>query len=132
MIGHNPALHDLARWLDKAAPHSLPTGSVLHFTLSGSSWKSAGHNGAKLAGFLTPETASYPLFQRLAPQPPKRNNDTASRMRDMMEHQYQMARALKPVSSQALILSSCTSTGLICVVAGQWVNPCAPLPECLA
>lgn len=95
VIGHNPALHDLARWLDQTAPHSLPTGSVLHFTLSGSSWKSAGHNGAKLAGCLIPEMASYPLFQRLAPQPPQSNNDTASRIRDMLEHLYQMIRALE-------------------------------------
>ncbi|MEH6641879.1 CHAD domain-containing protein [Vreelandella glaciei] len=96
VIGHNPALYDLARWLDKTVPDSLPTGSVLHFTLSGTAWKSLGQGDAKLVGCLTPEVASYPLFKRLAPQPPKHKSDTASRMRDMLAHQYQMIRALEP------------------------------------
>ena len=95
VIGHNPALHDLARWLDKAAPHLLPTGSVLHFTRPDTAWKSVGQGDAKLVGCLTPEAVSYSLFKRLAPQPRKHNNDTASRVRDMLEHQYQMIRALE-------------------------------------
>ena len=96
VVGHNPALHDLARWLDKTASHSLPTGSVLHFTLSGTAWKSVEQGGAKLTGCLTPEAVSYPLFKRLAPQPPKHKSDTASRIGAMLEHQYQMIRALEP------------------------------------
>ncbi len=96
LISHNPALHDLARWINKVTPHSLPTGSVLHFTLQVTFWKNVEQGSAELSEYLTPEMASYSLFKRLAPKPPEHNHDTASRIRDMLEHQYQVIRALEP------------------------------------
>lgn len=95
LIGHNPALHELARWLDNAAPHSLPTGSVLHFTLPDTAWKSVAQGGAKLSNFITPEAACYRLFQRLAPELNDNKQDAASRVHEMLEYQYQMIRALE-------------------------------------
>lgn len=95
LIGHNPALNDLARWLNKAVSHSIPTGSVLHFTLSGASWKNVGQDCAEQVGCMTPEAASYPLFQRLAPQAPELEGGTARRICALLEHQYQMIRALE-------------------------------------
>ncbi|MDR5874063.1 CHAD domain-containing protein [Vreelandella gomseomensis] len=96
IIGHNPALVDLARWFDKAAPPSLPTGSVLHVTLPDRPWSSMGQGGAELVGQLSPAEASYPLFKRLAPKQPDHKRDTASHIHAMLEHQYRMIRALEP------------------------------------
>lgn len=96
VIGHNPALVDLARWLNKETPTSLPTGSVLHFTLPDTPWSSMEQDCAELAGRLTPEEASYSLFKRLLPQPPDLKGNMSSRLPDMLEHQYQMIRALEP------------------------------------
>ncbi|MGM0857786.1 MAG: CHAD domain-containing protein [Pseudomonadota bacterium] len=95
VIGHNPALVDLARWFDKAAPPSLPTGSVLHFTLPDRPWSSMEQSGGELVGQLGPAEASYPLFKRLAPKPPDHESDTASRVHAMLKHQYRMIRALE-------------------------------------
>lgn len=96
IIGHNPALVDLARWLDKAAPPSLPTGSLLQFTLPDTHWSSMNQGCAELVGYLSPEEASYSLFKRRAPKPPAHKDDTASRIHAMLEHQYRMIRALEP------------------------------------
>lgn len=97
VIGHNPALVDLARWLNKTAPSSLSTGSMLHFTLPNTHWSSMEQGCAKLVGHLRPEEASYSLFKRLAPKkPPEHKGDMASRVRAMLEHQYQLIRALEP------------------------------------
>lgn len=96
VIGHNPALIELARWLNDEAPHSLPTGSVLYMTLPDTPWKAIAKGEANLEGGITPETASFPLFQRTAPKPPTHQKRTASRVRDLLEYQYQMVRALEP------------------------------------
>ncbi|MGP9768049.1 CHAD domain-containing protein [Halomonas sp. AOP13-D3-9] len=96
IIGHNPALVDLACWLDKRAPPSLPTGSVLHFTLPDTPWAAMEQGCAELVGGLRPEEASHALFQRRAPKLPDDQGDMASRLRAMLEHQYQLIRALEP------------------------------------
>lgn len=96
IIGHNPALVDLARWLDQAAPPSLPTGGVLHLTLPDRPWSSISQGGAELVGQLSPEQSSYPLFKRQAPKPPANKGNTASRVHAMLEHQYRVIRALEP------------------------------------
>ncbi|MCC5903764.1 MAG: CHAD domain-containing protein [Halomonas sp.] len=96
IIGHNPALPDLARWLSKEAPYSLSTGSVLHFILPDTSWSAMERGCAELVGSLVPEEASYPLFKRFAPPPPEYHEDMARRIGDMLEYQYRMVRALEP------------------------------------
>jgi phosphohistidine phosphatase len=96
VIGHNPALVDLACWLNKETPTSLPTGSVLHFTLPDTPWSSMEPGCAELVRRLTPEEASYSLFKRLAPKPSDHKGNTSSRLLAMLEHQYRMVRALEP------------------------------------
>lgn len=96
IIGHNSALPDLARWLNKEAPYSLPTGSVLHFTMPDTSWSAMERGCAELVGSLVPEEASYPLFKRFAPTPPEYQEDMARRIGDMLEYQCRMVRALEP------------------------------------
>lgn len=96
VIGHNPALVELAHWLNDEAPSSLPTGSVLHFTLPDTSWRALEKGCADLAGGLTPETASYTLFQRREAKPPPMQTDTASRLSDALAYQFERVKALKP------------------------------------
>ncbi|OJA04252.1 CHAD domain-containing protein [Halomonas sp. QHL1] len=97
VIGHNPALLDLASWLCEEAPHSLPTGSMLHFSLPDTLWAAMEQGCAELVDSLTPKEASYPFFQRLdAPKPPDQcNAETASHIRVQLEHQYLTVRALE-------------------------------------
>ncbi|KPQ23342.1 MAG: phosphohistidine phosphatase [Halomonas sp. HL-48] len=96
IIGHNPALVELARWLDRASPTKLSTASVLHFTLPQMPWSAMEQGGATLVGSLSPEAASYPLFKRRAPKPPDPKNDMATRTRAMLAHQCRMIEALEP------------------------------------
>ncbi len=96
IIGHNPALVELARWLDKASPTKLSTASVLHFTLPQTPWSAMEQGGATLVGSLSPEAASYPLFKRRAPKSPDPKNDMATRTRAMLAHQCWMIKALEP------------------------------------
>ncbi len=97
VIGHNPALLELAHWLCGEAPQALPTGSLLHVTLPDTPWPALEQHCAELAASLTPEEASHALFQRQAPKPPDLNKaGLARRIRGLLEHQYLMARALEP------------------------------------
>ncbi|XQU07440.1 CHAD domain-containing protein [Halomonas sp. LY9] len=96
LIGHNPALVELAHWLNDEAPPSLPTGSVLHFTLPDTPWHALEKGSAELAGGLMPETASYALFKRRAAEPPSTNSDTASRLHEALTYQFERVKALKP------------------------------------
>ena len=97
IIGHNPALPELARWLNKQVPYSLPTAGLLHFTLPDTPWSGVEPGSAEWLGRLTPEEASYPLFQRLAPKLPSQGDtETASRIYNALAHQYLMIRALEP------------------------------------
>lgn len=96
LIGHNPALVALAHWLNEEAPTSLPTGSILHFTLPDTPWKSLEQGSAELAGGLTPDTASYDLFQRRAAEPPEGQGNIASRLHEALAYQFQRVKALKP------------------------------------
>ncbi|TVP46069.1 MAG: CHAD domain-containing protein [Halomonas sp.] len=96
IIGHDPALSDLVRWLSHEASYSLATGSVLHLTLPDSSWTTMEQGGAELAESLVPEEASYRLFKRLAPTPPDYQDEIASRIGDMLEHQCRLVSALEP------------------------------------
>lgn len=70
IIGHNPALEDLAQYLCKKAPQKVPTGAVIHLTLPINHWHELGKHQGRLQQTLLPKEASYPLFQRKAPKPP--------------------------------------------------------------
>lgn len=97
VIGHNPALLELALWLCGDAPRSLPTGGALHLTLPDTPWSAVAQDSAELATSLTPEQASHALFKRKAPaQPALHKAGLAKRIRGLLEHQCLMVRALEP------------------------------------
>ncbi len=97
VIGHNPALLELAEWLCGEAPGDLPTGGLLHLTLKEASWQSVARHGAHLVASLVPETANHALFQRRAPEPPNPDKaDLDQRIRERLTHQSRMIRALEP------------------------------------
>lgn len=96
VIGHNPALVELAHWLNDEAPPSLPTGSVLHFTLPETPWSAIKKGSAELAGGLTPETASYALFKGRDGELHPTKRDTASRLHEALAYQFERVKALKP------------------------------------
>lgn len=86
IIGHNPALLELARYLAGDAPKRMPTGGALHLELPTKSWKKIRKHSGKVLNQLTPKVASYKLFKRKAPQ---------SRIPLMLEHQDRLLRALE-------------------------------------
>ncbi|MGJ7458925.1 CHAD domain-containing protein [Halomonas sp. RA08-2] len=98
VIGHNPALLELAHWLCAEAPASLPTGGALHLTLPvTTSWSAVGEHGAMLAASLAPEEASHALFQRQEPEPPDLIKAALNqRILGLLGHQYLLVRALEP------------------------------------
>ena len=97
VIGHNPALLELARWLCPGAPSELPTGSLLHLSLPDAPWQALERHAAENIVSLTPEQASHALFKRKAPEKPSLHKaGLAKRICGQLEHQYLMVRALEP------------------------------------
>ena len=72
VIGHNPALQELADWLAKHAPMALPTASFLHIRLPGKHWRKLDKNSGTLEHFLIPRNYSYREFERKHRNPIKR------------------------------------------------------------
>lgn len=97
LIGHNPALLELARRLSAKAPKRLPTGSLLHIALPIATWHELGRRQGDVIHTLSPREASHTLFQSRAPTPPRLDDlGTRHRIVDQLEHQYRMIRALEP------------------------------------
>ena len=97
LIGHNPALLQLARWLCREAPAALPTGGLLHLHLPGDGWQGASRHSAELVQRLLPAEASHALFQRRAPAAPELGKaDLALRLHGLLHHQRRLVRALEP------------------------------------
>jgi len=97
IIGHNPALLDLARRLVEPPPERLPTAGMLHITLPSDTWRKLGKGRGTLAESLTPEQASHALFKRRAPEAPKLSGtNLARRIGKQLRYQYRMIRALEP------------------------------------
>lgn len=97
VIGHNPALLELARWLCPEAPSELSTGSLLHLFLPDAPWQALEHHAAENVVSLTPEQANHALFKRTAPPSPTLSKaGLKRRIRERLVHQYRMVRALEP------------------------------------
>lgn len=64
LIGHNPALLELAQWLTASSPTQLPTGSFIHLHLPIRHWHALKPGQATLEAFLTPRDFSYTQFAR--------------------------------------------------------------------
>ena len=57
VIGHNPALHDLARWLAPRSEHLIgkfPTGALAAFELDVVGWSELGQTEARLVAYIVP------------------------------------------------------------------------------
>lgn len=97
IIGHNPALVELARRLCREAPASLPTGGVLHLSLPEGPRRALGKHRAERISRLVPAEASHALFRRKAPRPPDLHKaDLAKRIHGLLSHQHRLIRALEP------------------------------------
>src|SRR5690554_6988615 len=89
VVGHNPALLELARWLSPQAPEALPTGALLHLSLRGESWRALERHAAERLVSLTPEQASHGLFLRRAPVPePVEKGSGAESLQGRLDHLY--------------------------------------------
>ena len=64
IVGHNPALLELAAHLAKQAPFELPTASFIHIRLPTKHWRKLGKSGGRLETFLTPRDFSFEAFER--------------------------------------------------------------------
>lgn len=97
LVGHNPALLDLARYLAPDAPDALPTCTMIHLTLATDSWSKLKKHCGKVKAQLTPAVADYGQFQRKAPvvcddhQAPLHK-----RLPKALASRYQLIRALEP------------------------------------
>ena len=97
VIGHNPALEELAGFLLKHAPEAFPTCSYMHIALPIEHWHEIGKNKGRLERFLTPKDVSYEQFHR------KRkkicideHSPLAGHIPESLLHQYQRIRDLEP------------------------------------
>ncbi|WP_300493691.1 CHAD domain-containing protein [Marinobacter sp.] len=97
LIGHNPALEDLACLLLKHAPDAFPTCSCMHIALPIEHWHEIGKNKGRLEKLLTPNDVSYEQFHR------KRTKihidehlPLPGHIPESLLHQYQRIRDLEP------------------------------------
>ncbi|WP_372957719.1 CHAD domain-containing protein [Marinobacter sp.] len=96
IIGHNPALSDLAGLLTGEEAPDMATGSVLHLELSTESWAKTRKGQAKVVTYLPPKLASYELFQRKAPSPPDQGRDLRRQIPATLHHLLERLRATQP------------------------------------
>ncbi|PAV26245.1 histidine phosphatase [Tamilnaduibacter salinus] len=96
IIGHNPALLDLANRLLDAPLETLPTGTALQITLPGVSWRQVNRQAGQLTARFLPEQLSYKLFRRKAPAAPDLNGlGLRKRIPAMLAHQAELISALQ-------------------------------------
>ena len=102
LVGHNPALLELAQWLLKQPPEQLPTASFIHIRLSIKDWHQLDRGKGKLVALMTPQDYRYTLFQRNPKKKSKTAGDDPPRLRqlergvilgldDEFLHQYRIA-----------------------------------------
>ena len=96
LVGHNPALLELAQWLLKRPPEQLPTASFIHIRLPIKHWHQLDRGKGKLVALLTPPDFSYAHFSRK--QKKKANTDGDDPARDIpaaLHHQLTRLRQLE-------------------------------------
>lgn len=97
LIGHNPALEELAGLLLKHAPEAFPTCSFMHIALSIEHWHQIGTNKGRLERFLTPNDVSYQQFNRKwKNRHLQENTPLVAHIPESLQHQYQRMRDLEP------------------------------------
>lgn len=97
VIGHNPALLELAGYLLKQPPAQLPTASFLCVSLPDKPWRKLAKNKGRLEAFLTPREYSYHEFAR---KNKKRaatgGKDPAKDLPTALQHQLKRILDLEP------------------------------------
>ncbi|WP_417547888.1 CHAD domain-containing protein [Marinobacter segnicrescens] len=96
IIGHNPALSDLATRLTGHQAPDMATGSVLHLELPIDSWTKTGKGQSRVVAYLPPKLASYNLFQRKASSSPDEGRDLRKQIPAMLHHLLERLRATQP------------------------------------
>ncbi|MBW4935358.1 CHAD domain-containing protein [Marinobacter sp. F4206] len=97
VIGHNPALLELAQWLLKRPPEQLPTASFVHIRIPVRHWHELAGGKGKLETLLTPIQFSYTHFARKLKKRP--DTDGARPGRDIpaaLQHQLALMQQLTP------------------------------------
>lgn len=94
LVGHNPALLELAGWLLKHPPAQLPTASFIHIRLPIKNWGQLTKATGKLENFLTPRDYSYAYFATGRNKPAGRKS--FRKIPDALLDQYQLMRQLEP------------------------------------
>lgn len=97
IIGHNPALLDLANQLLDPPLDELPTGTAIQITLPGQSWRQVGRQSGELLDRFHPEHLNYKLFRRKAPEAQEADGiSLKQRIPESLAHQAQLIEALEP------------------------------------
>jgi phosphohistidine phosphatase len=96
LVGHNPALLELAQWLLKQPPEQLPTASFIHIRLSIKDWHQLDRGKGKLVALMTPQDYSYTHFQRKLKKKAKTaGDDPAKDIPQALHHQLNRLRQLE-------------------------------------
>ncbi|MFL1485512.1 CHAD domain-containing protein [Marinobacter sp. LN3S78] len=96
LIGHNPALTDLADMLTDGEVPDMVTGAVLHLRLPLDHRRQLGKGKGTLVRYLPPAQASYRLYRRKAPDTPETGNSLHKQVPVSLRHQLDTIRALQP------------------------------------
>ena len=96
LVGHNPALSDLAEALTGAEVPDMVTGAVLHLRIPVDAWDALKKGQAEFVRYLPPKHASYRLFRRKAPNPPAAVESLKKQVPQSLQYQLAMIRDLQP------------------------------------
>ena len=96
VVGHNPALLELAQWLLKHPPEQLPTASFIHIRLPIKHWHQIDRGKGKLEAVMTPQDYSYAHFERkLRKKARTAGDDPARDIPKALHHQHDRLRQLE-------------------------------------
>jgi len=96
LVGHNPALLELAQWLLKQPPEQLPTASFIHIRLSIKHWHQIGRGKGILVALMTPQDYSYAHFERKLKKKARTAGDNpATDIPEALHHQLSRLRQLE-------------------------------------
>ncbi|MFO7530197.1 MAG: CHAD domain-containing protein [Marinobacter sp.] len=96
IIGHNPALQELAEQLLKHPPANLPTASFVHIRLPDKPWHKVAAGKGRIEAFLTPREFSYQQFAHKQKKWARTTGDEPGRdIPAALSHQLQRVRQLE-------------------------------------
>ncbi|MGF2735594.1 CHAD domain-containing protein [Marinobacter sp. DUT-1] len=97
IIGHNPALLELAEHLLKHPPANLPTAGFVHIQFPDKPWHKVAAGKGRLEAFLTPREFSYRQFARKQKKRARTTGDEPGRdIPEALSHQLQRLGELQP------------------------------------